>query len=291
MINTSTPWAITWTPLQLATVVTSADCDCSQPTATRYWYNFTERSNNPNLGACVLFCDPPAFPYLLGTRPAECLTLGFCQAFTGVEITNLAGLRNVLSSGQPGTVSGSEMVTSLGFTAIDNSATDALAGYLLASALILDYLARYVPETTIFLRTLSDPLFSTTKCINDTVLARPLYSGEDMGIVVKVLTDVYYGDIAVNYDCNSHYYDNTTYWAFCNKLYGQVNASMPTVSTAAYNAFTLTYVLPLLQSFTNFMPQGNISLSNQCFEVATVLTSGQLVDLGSNLGVCTLRHL
>lgn len=171
----------------------------------------------------------------------------------------------------------------LGTSAIDNSNTGALAGYLIAVELIMEYLARYVPGTTIFVRTLDDPLFNPTTCINDTT-ARSVFAGMDMAIVVDVLIHLYYGDIAVAWDCFGHYYDNTTQWSFCNKFVGAFNVSIPTGSDALYNNFTLQFILPLLQSFVAFMPQGNVSQSNFCFVQAASLTTGQLQDMGQNLG-------
>jgi len=278
---------ISFTPLDLAQVVTSSDCDCfgaPYTTFARYWGNVTARATDPVLGACLLFCDPIALPYLVGSRPADCLTLGFCQGFTGVEIDTIGGLRDVLSSGQPGTVGTMEYITRTGLTAIDHSQTGALAGYLLASQTAIDYLHRYMPTQSVFLRTLGDPLMTPTACINNSA-DRILFAGVDMGLIVEMMTKLFYADLNPTWDCNSWFATNTSEYSFCNRWTATYNFTTPTASNAVYQDFAYNHILPLLQLFVTWRPRGNFSLAtNDCFVLGTALTNDQLGNLGTDLG-------
>ena len=137
--NASSLFPATWLPTDFARTVTiGVDCDCSAPSA--YYYNVTLRQTNTS-GACLLACDGPRFPFLLGLRRPDCLEPGFCQGFSGCEMDSISGMQNVLTLGQPSTYTGPETGYTFGAPAIDTSATGALAGHLLAARFNLDYIA------------------------------------------------------------------------------------------------------------------------------------------------------
>ena len=131
---------ITFKPLQAAIVVNSSICDCSA-NQSNLWASPWQQANNSYLAACLLYCDGPSFPYLLGNWQEDCLILGWCASWTGVEMDSLVQMQAVLSENEPsGTILGVEGLPIIGAAAIGTSATGALAGSLLAARLAVDML-------------------------------------------------------------------------------------------------------------------------------------------------------
>jgi hypothetical protein len=125
------------------------------------------------------------------------------------------------------------------------------------------------------MRQLVDPYLGGPGCVTNTV-DRTLFAGQDMGVVLRVLIDVVYGDLNPSMNlvpggpnCYAHYVDLTPEWAFCNALTGTYNLSTWLVSDATYVSQVNTHIMPLLQSLISYRQQTNFvpGSQNNCFEV------------------------
>lgn len=136
-------------PVDYSIVLTNVTAQCIYcSTPWVYYYNNVPGVRNSTIAAaCLLACDGPRFPYLMGLRRADCLVPGFCAAYSGADMTSITGVQTILNYGYPTFTNNSENGNTFNQPAIDNSLTGALAGQLLAAKFNLAYIARYIPGT------------------------------------------------------------------------------------------------------------------------------------------------
>lgn len=270
---------VTWSAVDFGQVVFDGlDCDCSA--SYRHYYDTTLR-RSPFAGACLLLCDGPAYPYLLGERPDQTFVAGFSEMNTGLEVTGLGGLRGVLLDGQlplPATYGTAEYGQETRDAAVDVSRTRALAGLLLASRFNLQLLQRYLPNRYLFLRPYGDPILNSCGLFNATLDAQ-LWGGVRMDLMVDVLTTIFYGDLNTERDCLRHYAYATRVsdprYALCAKFVQRFGTgTSPSTNLVTWNNLLKDTAYVILQRLTTFRPQGNVSLGNDCFIIATLLDSG-----------------
>jgi hypothetical protein len=264
---------ITWTPLELSTfVVAGVDCDCSVPSA--YYYDGVKRLL-PRAGACLLLCDGPSFPYLLGERPDQNYLAGFSEMYTGVEMDSLQAMRDILGNGQPSTFGPPDLDYFSWQAALNVSASQALAGMLLAARINLIYLTRYLPNRYLFVRPYGDPLLMGCGLTN--ISDQQLYGSVRLDILINVLITIHYGDQNAVRDCNGHYtFDNNPLeLTFCQQFttrYG-FNQFDPS-SGSTFNAAMVNNLYVLLYNLFSFSPGGNGTAgTNACFVQAVVINA------------------
>lgn len=147
------------------------------------------------------------------------------------------------------------------------------------------------PGQAVFVRGLSDPLFSTTSCISNTV-DRQFLAGRLMDDIVRLIEVMHYADLNDNRDCLAHFSSNTTIFSVCTFWVMSYGLQQPPQLTGLYPANTSLHFLPILQLFNSFAPPyANSSVTgNSCFVTGSVLTGDQLNFWYAHAHIHTLQN-
>lgn len=276
---TGTASVVTWSPIDLGQIVFDGiDCDCAN--YQRHYYDTTLRQSQ-FAGACLLLCDPPSYPLRLGTRPDATYIAGFSDMTTGLEITNLVGLRGILFNGQlpapPSYLLGEDGASTRN-AAVDATATGAYAGELMAARINTRLLKRYLPNRYLFVRPFGDPLLNKCGLANKTDDAL-LWAGVRVDLMVDVLSVAHFGDLNDRRDCLRHFpFDSTDpRYSLCIKFVQRFGPQTAYPGAATFFSANMTATLTLLEKVNSFRPQANATLGNDCFLIATLL--GDATDL------------
>ncbi len=229
-------------------------CDCPEP-SPGYYYAQKNAS-------CILACATGLYPQLLGGRADQCIAPAGCVTF-GQEVDNIltGGLYlSLYLFNATGPIT-----TNRPQEPLPDPGPGELFSEIYAAMLNLRFAHQYRPGQFIYVRPLTDPLY-TTACLSDPV-ARNVFNGQQMDVVVDVLNTLWMANNNAPRQCNLLYAYATPRYNFCQLVVTFFTPWIVTSDTAGYQSNTTRYILPLLRSFNSW--QGNCSVNATCFVAST----------------------
>lgn len=265
------------------------ECDCAGNATYSYYGNGN--------GHCLLYCDPIAYPFFLGSRPTDCMAPGACTAATAsVPIMNASAARAVLlqdTSSPLYDYRPSIWITKLPKMANNGGDLDVLvanpelqkvavtpdlrhfAPAMIAASLNLHYLARYVPSRYLFVRTLDDPLM-TAHCF-ELEATRRLFGGVSVTAMVRAINQTFFGDSNVaSLRCDAQFDRASDEFIAC----GRLRALLPPAPSVLWGVQYATHIARFLELVNTFRPGCNVG--HQCFVVSTSNGSAIKTSLGGS---------
>lgn len=235
-----------------ADYTTAGGCNCSASTYTA-----------GNAGCRFRVCDPPPYPITIGHRNDFCLFPSRCSGHA-IQIDNLTEatawlqLDGILPDVQP-------ILYDEPPGGLDANTAD-LVSLLLAAKLNYYYMRRYRPGQFIYMRTSLDVNFRAS-CINSTV-AENVFGGQEMGVILDVINDVWLSSNNFPYDCGAYYSYASFRWTLCASMQ-QFFAPFITLSdpNGNWTSNTTQFILPILRSWNQY--QYNCQPTTTCFFTST----------------------